>query len=106
MYKITKRGDTLSVVASEKDGCFEKKVYCSVWTSLPEDRVYTVYLSWANSEGDALDIGKKLIDEYIRVYSDPMVTIKEVVDGKKTGACYEEIFHVICQKLIEMEKRD
>lgn len=105
MYKITKKGNTLSVAAREKTGYNEKTVYCN-WSWLPSNREYSVYLSWANSEGEALDIGKKLIDEYIRVYSDPMVTIREVVEGKKIGACYEEIFHVICQKLIEMEKKD
>ena len=103
MYKITKIGDTLSVAGNHKDGYSEKKVYYN-WSRLPQDREYTVYLAWANSEGEALDIGKALINDYIRKYHDPIVTIREVVEGKKTGSSYEEIIHTICLKLLEMEK--
>lgn len=105
MYVVTQKGDVISVEPYIGIGYIEKKVYCK-WSALPSDREYTVFLSWANSEGEAINIGKALINSYIIEYSDPMVTILEVVEGKKAGASYEEILHVICEALIKLGRGD
>lgn len=104
MYIITKKGDMISIRFESGYSDIENKVFCN-WSRLISNREYIVYINYAKSDGEALDRGKSLIENYINNYNNPMVTIKEVIEGKKDGASYEEIFHTICEALLVLEKK-
>ena len=80
----------------------EPSVQCSYWCIDSSNREYRV-LVYADSSGEALEIGKRFILDYIESHRNPLTTVKEVVEGKADGRTYPEIFYEICRTVLELK---